>query len=77
LTERSAWTLVLDLRRAGMLRTRRERRRYRYSVELDASFELPSLGEFPLRDVVGQLAILASDANGHPAKVAQWIAILP
>jgi DNA-binding IclR family transcriptional regulator len=70
LTERSAWTLVLDLRRAGMLRTRRERRRHRYTVELDASFELPSLGVFHLRDLVGQLAMRVSDASGHPAKVA-------
>jgi hypothetical protein len=60
----------MDLRRAGMLRTRRERRRHSYTVDLDASFEMPSVGEFPLRELVGQLAILASDGNGQAAKVA-------
>jgi hypothetical protein len=70
LTERSIWSLVMDMRRAGMLRTRRERRRHLYSVDLDASFEVPGLGEFPLRDLLGRLAIRASDGSGHPAKVA-------
>lgn len=69
LTERSTWSLVKDLRRAGMLRTRRERRRHFYTVDLDAPFEVPALGEFPLRDLVGQLAMPAS-WNDQPAKVA-------
>jgi hypothetical protein len=60
----------MDLRRAGMLRTRREGRRHFYTVNLDASFEMPVLGEFPLRDLVGHLATRASDWSDHPAKVA-------
>jgi hypothetical protein len=77
LTERSVWTLVMDLRRAGMLQVRRERRRHLYTIDLDGSFEVPSLGEFPLRDLFGQLAILASHGNGQPANGAEPLAILP
>ena len=70
LTERTIWSLVMDLRRAGMLRTRREDRRHFYTVDLEASFEMPVIREFPLRDLVGQLATQNLDSSDHPAKVA-------
>src|SRR5437867_3748619 len=70
LTERSIWSLVSDMRRAGMLRVQREHRRYLYTVDLDGVFELPSVGKFPLRAFAGQLAMQALAERGHSAKVA-------
>lgn len=55
LTRRTVWGVVGDLRRAGMLRVRREGRRHHYSVNLDAPFKHPVLDGISLRDVLGEL----------------------
>jgi hypothetical protein len=41
LTQRTVWGLIGDLRRANMLRIRREGRRHHYTVNLDAPFKHP------------------------------------
>ena len=66
LTPRTIWSLVGDLRRAGMLHVLREGHRHRYAVNLDAGFQLPTLGELPLGTLVGNLAetLRASKPNG-------------
>jgi hypothetical protein len=46
LTERSIWSLVMDLRRAWMLRTRRERRRHLYTVDLMPPSKCPASASF-------------------------------
>jgi DNA-binding IclR family transcriptional regulator len=56
LTQRTVWGLIGDLRRAGMLRIRREGRRHHYTVNLDAEFRHPVVKGFPLRTVMGELA---------------------
>ena len=55
-TQRTIWSVVMDLQRAGMLQVQRQGRRHHYCVNPDARFELPSAGAFPLRVVVGTLA---------------------
>lgn len=41
LTQRSVWDHISDLRRAGMIETRRDGRRHRYRVNLDGPFRHP------------------------------------
>ena len=55
LTRRTVWGIVGDLRRAGMLRVRKNGRRHHYSVNLDAPFRHPVLREITLRQVLGEL----------------------
>ncbi len=55
LTRRTIWGIVGDLRRAGMLRVRKEGRRHHYTVNLDAGLRLPFLRGQTLRAIVGQL----------------------
>ncbi len=53
LTERTVWGLIGDLRRSGMLNVRKEGRRHRYTVNLDAPFLHPSVSGYTLRSVLG------------------------
>ncbi len=55
LTRRTIWGIIGDLRRAGMLRVRKEGRRHHYSVNLDAELRLPFLRGHTLRAILGQL----------------------
>jgi hypothetical protein len=55
LTQRTVWGLIGDLRRADMLRVRREGRRHHYTVNLDAPFRHPILNNLTLRVVLGGL----------------------
>jgi DNA-binding transcriptional ArsR family regulator len=55
LTQRTVWGLIGDLRRAAMLEVRREGRRHRYRVNLDATFRHPVLDGIPLRAILGEL----------------------
>ncbi|HVP05214.1 MAG TPA: hypothetical protein VMT90_06020 [Dehalococcoidia bacterium] len=55
LTQRTVWGLIGDLRRANMLSVRREGRRHHYTVNLEASFKHPTLRDFSLRTVMGEL----------------------
>ncbi|MFQ6019630.1 MAG: AsnC family transcriptional regulator [Dehalococcoidia bacterium] len=55
LTSRSIWGIVGDLRRAGVLKIRREGRRHHYTVNMDAPFRHPILDGIPLRAVLGEI----------------------
>ncbi len=55
LTRRTVWGIVGDLRRAGMLRVRKNGRRHQYSVNLDAPFRHPVLRGITLHQVLGEL----------------------
>jgi hypothetical protein len=55
-TPRTVWSLVGRLRRAGMLKVELKGHRHHYSVNLKASFEVPTVGEFPLEMLLGALA---------------------
>ncbi len=59
LTRRTVWGIVGDLRRAGMLRVRKEERRHHYTVNLDAPFRHPVLKGITLRQVLGELVRMA------------------
>ncbi len=67
LTQRTVWGLIGDLRRAGMLRIRREGRRHHYTVDLDADFKHPTLKGLPLRAVLGELV---EEHARHPRRPA-------
>lgn len=55
LTRRTVWGVIGDLRRADMLRVRKEGRRHHYTVNLDAPFKHPVLHGVSLRTVLGEL----------------------
>jgi DNA-binding IclR family transcriptional regulator len=55
LTRRTVWGVIGDLRRAGMLRIRKEGRRHHYTVNLDGPFKHPVLNGFNLRVILGKL----------------------
>jgi predicted transcriptional regulator len=55
LTQRSVWDHIGDLRRAGMIATRRDGRRNRYRVNLDGPFKHPTIRGVTLRTVLGNL----------------------
>ena len=60
-TSRTAWSLVGDLRRAGMLRVDKCGRRNCYSINPEAPFLHPTIGGLSLRMI---LAGLMDDGNG-------------
>ena len=67
LTRRTVWGAIGDLRRAGMLRVRKNGRRHHYSVDLDAPFAHPALDGITLRQVFGRLTRRASrDGASRP-----------
>lgn len=55
LTRRSVWGVIGDLRRAGMLRVRKDGRRHHYTVNLDAPFLHPTIKGYSLRPVLGEI----------------------
>ena len=68
LTQRTVWGLIGDLRRADMLRVRREGRRHHYTVNLDAPFRHPVIHGIALRSVLGEL-VKHMTAEREPAGV--------
>ena len=60
LTQRSVWDHIGDLRRAGMIETRKDGRRNRYRVNLDGPFKHPTISGVTLRAVLGNLSLAAS-----------------
>ncbi len=60
LTRRTVWGVIGDLRRAGMLRVRKEGRRHHYTVNLDAPFKHPVVNGVSLRLILGELVARAS-----------------
>ncbi len=61
-TRRTIWGVVGDLRGAGMLNVRKDGRRHRYTVNLDAPFLHPVLNGVSLRTILGALVEEASGA---------------
>ncbi len=64
MTRRTVWSLIADLRRAGMLHVRKNRRRHHYTVNLDAPFLHPTIDGFTLRPI---LALLVHSPGGNRA----------
>jgi biotin operon repressor len=56
LTERAVWGIIRELRQQGMLIMRREKRRHRYRVNLDAPLLHPTIEGLTLRPVLGEVA---------------------
>lgn len=61
LTQRTVWGIVGDLRRAGMLHVRKEGRRHRYTVNMDAPFLHPSVTGFTVRSILGEIRAPAQE----------------
>ena len=55
LTRRTVWGGIGDLRRAGMLRIRKNGRRNHYTVNLDVPFPHPTIRGVTLRQILGQV----------------------
>ena len=56
LTERAVWGIIRELRRKGMLVLRRDGRKHRYRVNLDAPLLHPTIEGLTLRPVLGKIA---------------------
>lgn len=63
LTRRTVWGVIGDLRRAGMLRVRKEGRRHHYTVNLNAPFKHPVVDGVSLRVILGELVARAAREN--------------
>lgn len=55
LTQRAIWEHIGDLRRAGMIETRKDGRRNHYRVNLDGPFKHPTIAGVTLRTLLGSL----------------------
>jgi len=55
LTRRTIWGLIGALRRAGMLRVRKQGRRHHYAVDLDAPLLHPTIRGHTLRIILGKI----------------------
>ncbi len=64
LTRRTVWGIIGDLRRADMLRVRKEGRRHHYTVNPNAHLRHPTLKRFTLRAVLGDIAAQAAQRDG-------------
>ncbi len=64
LTRRTVWGIIGDLRRAGMLRVRKEGRRHHYTVNPNAPLRHPTLKRFTLRAILGDVAAQAEQRDG-------------
>ena len=56
LTRRTIWGIIGDLRRASMLRVRKEGRKHHYTVNLDAPLRHPILKGYALHALLGDIA---------------------
>jgi len=68
LTQRAVWDHVGDLRRAGMIRARKDGRRNRYRVNLGGPFKHPTIQGVTLRTVLGNLRAASRE---HAAAAAR------
>ena len=71
LTRRSVWGIVSDLRRAGMITTTKKGRRSHYTVNMEASFLHPTLPDFPLSMILGELVSRRESLMAEPVKTAE------
>ena len=63
-TRRTVWGIIGDLRRADMLRVRKEGRRHHYTVNPNAPLRHPTLKRFTLRAILGDIAAQAAQRDG-------------
>ena len=56
LTQRAVWDHIGDLRRSGMIETRKDGRRNRYRINLEGPFKHPTISGVTLRTVLGNLS---------------------
>jgi DNA-binding MarR family transcriptional regulator len=63
-TTRTVWGIIGDLRRAGMLRVRKEGRRHHYTVNPNAPLRHPTLKRFTLRAILGGITAQAAQRDG-------------
>jgi DNA-binding transcriptional ArsR family regulator len=66
LTRRTVYGIIGDLRRAGMLRVRKEGRRHHYTVNPDAPLRHPVLKGHTVSAVVGGIAERAGQIDLRP-----------
>jgi DNA-binding MarR family transcriptional regulator len=64
-TTRTVWGIIGDLRRAGMIRVRKEGRRHHYTVNPDAPLRHPTLKRFTLRAILGDITAQAAQRDGR------------
>ena len=69
LTRRSVLGIVGDLKRAGMITAKTVVRRHHFTVDMEASFLHPTLPEFPLGVILGELASLRDDSGQATTKM--------
>jgi hypothetical protein len=67
LTRRTVWGIVGDLRRAGMLKVRRNGRNHHYTVNLDAPFLHPTIDGMNLSMILGSLTAEGSISSRRSA----------
>ena len=65
LARRTVWGIIGDLRRADMLRVRKEGRRHHYTVNPNASLRHPTLKRFTLGAILGDIAAQAARRDGR------------
>lgn len=65
LARRTVWGIIGDLRRADMLRVRKEGRRHHYTVNLNAPLRHPALKRFTLGAILGDIAAQAARRDGR------------
>ncbi len=63
-TTRTVWGIIGDLRRADMLRVRKEGRRHHYTVNPNAPLRHPTLKRFTLGAILGDIAAQAAQPDG-------------
>ena len=63
-TTRTVRGIIGDLRRAGMLRVRKEGRRHHYTVNPNAPLRHPALKRFTLDAILGDIAAQAAQRDG-------------
>jgi hypothetical protein len=70
LTERAIWGIIRELRQRNMVILRRQNRRHRYRVNLDAPLLHPTIQGVTLRPVLGEVARRGMQSQ-HPNCVSE------
>ncbi len=69
-TTRTVWSIIGDLRRADMLRVRKEGRIHHYTVNPNAPLRHPTLRRFTLRAILGDITAQAAQRDGSRKQLA-------
>ena len=65
LTRRTIWGIIGALRKAGMLRVRKEGSRHHYTVNPNAPLRHPTLKRYTLRAILGDITAQAAQRDGR------------